>query len=509
MKEIDINIEGFNENGICVGCLNYNRKMVYHKDIKECFIILADIYIPDGLQLQVCWECLVHIKRTCQFRKQIIKSYEILNNYSKQHSFLHSPSDFTKYSTTRLCTASVAVESIMPPSTLSMEIEDNVDKLQIKCESGDLRKPIKEEVESYNEYEDIPIEYEHYDVQSQHDKDELSSEDDVQLSELKHKKQRKERSKIKKHGRSSSDMMASSSESGDSEDVLTPPELKETAQEVIETLLPEKSSKKYNKAYEEFIQWKTKKNAPRFTENVLLTYFSEKAQTLKPSSVWAYYSMLKTTILAKNNINIVKYRKLTAFLRRNAKGFRSKKSKVLTTEDVYTFLEKAPDDIYLLSKVILILCVNGACRSHELLKLTIDDIELHENVIIVKLPNTKTKIQRSFVITDVFYEIVKKYIDLRPKKLPTNRFLLQYKDNRCLTHGIGKNKMKTVPKAIASYLKLPDPQEYTGHCFRRILATVLADSGGANLTALKRHDGCQSLGVADGFIRIQPKLKQK
>lgn len=43
MKEININIEGYNVNGICVGCLNYNRSMFYLDDVKECFKILANI----------------------------------------------------------------------------------------------------------------------------------------------------------------------------------------------------------------------------------------------------------------------------------------------------------------------------------------------------------------------------------------------------------------------------------------------------------------------------------
>lgn len=43
MKEININIEGYNVNGICVGCLNYNRPMFYHSDIKECFRLLGNI----------------------------------------------------------------------------------------------------------------------------------------------------------------------------------------------------------------------------------------------------------------------------------------------------------------------------------------------------------------------------------------------------------------------------------------------------------------------------------
>lgn len=51
MNEIDINIEGFNVNGICVGCLNYNRKMFYSQNVIECFRILADIEVNISLIL--------------------------------------------------------------------------------------------------------------------------------------------------------------------------------------------------------------------------------------------------------------------------------------------------------------------------------------------------------------------------------------------------------------------------------------------------------------------------
>lgn len=43
MGEININIEGYNVNGICVGCLNYNRKMFYTEETKQCFKYLAYI----------------------------------------------------------------------------------------------------------------------------------------------------------------------------------------------------------------------------------------------------------------------------------------------------------------------------------------------------------------------------------------------------------------------------------------------------------------------------------
>lgn len=47
MKEININIEGYNVNGICVGCLNYNRKMYYVKEVKECLKRIGDIDVSN------------------------------------------------------------------------------------------------------------------------------------------------------------------------------------------------------------------------------------------------------------------------------------------------------------------------------------------------------------------------------------------------------------------------------------------------------------------------------
>ncbi|CAH2254464.1 jg3034 [Pararge aegeria aegeria] len=84
MGEININIEGYNVNGICVGCLNYNRKMFYNDEVKRCYKILGNIDVPDGLSIQVCWECLAHTQNVMRFRRQIIKSFGILIEYSEK-----------------------------------------------------------------------------------------------------------------------------------------------------------------------------------------------------------------------------------------------------------------------------------------------------------------------------------------------------------------------------------------------------------------------------------------
>ena len=139
----------------------------------------------------------------------------------------------------------------------------------------------------------------------------------------------------------------------------------------------------------------------------------------------------------------------------------------------------------------------GACRRDELYKIKITDVEDVGTAVLVKVPTTKTKVCRKFTITGHFSEIVKKYIKLRPPNQST--FFLNYQKGKCTLQKVGINKFGNLGKQIATYLKLPHPELYTGHCFRRSSATILVDSG-EDITSLKRHGGWKSTRVAEGYI---------
>lgn len=140
--------------------------------------------------------------------------------------------------------------------------------------------------------------------------------------------------------------------SSDSEnEVLTPPNITQIAENASSSLLPVKSRERYELAYQKFMEWRLKNNIQSFSENVMLAYFQELSEKMKPSSLWAFYSMLRTTININNNVNIATYSKLIILLKRKSDGFKSKKSKVLTAKNINDFLENAPDSQYLLMKV--------------------------------------------------------------------------------------------------------------------------------------------------------------
>lgn len=134
----------------------------------------------------------------------------------------------------------------------------------------------------------------------------------------------------------------------------TPPDILQKAEATTSTLLPEKSKCLYDKMYRSFMDWRIKKKTTSFSENVLLAYFAELGEKYKSSSLWSYYSMLKSVLILKHNVNMEKYSKLRSFLKRKSEGYQAKKSETLTPEEIKKFISEAPDEIYLLHKVIVI-----------------------------------------------------------------------------------------------------------------------------------------------------------
>lgn len=143
------------------------------------------------------------------------------------------------------------------------------------------------------------------------------------------------------------------SSDSESEVNLTPDNIKMLAETATNNLLPIKSRERYEIAYKKFMDWQQNNKVSTFTETVMLAYFQQLSETMKPSSLWAIYSMLRSTLNIKHNVNIENYPKLVALLKRKSDGFRSKKSKTLTSKNISDFLKNAPDSRYLFAKVIL------------------------------------------------------------------------------------------------------------------------------------------------------------
>lgn len=139
--------------------------------------------------------------------------------------------------------------------------------------------------------------------------------------------------------------------------------------------------------------------------------------------------------------------------------------------------------------------------------MALNDVEIKPDMVVISVPKTKTKIPRLFMITEESWiMLIRKYVDLRPPHMSHDRFFLTYRGGRCIKSPIGINKIGEVPKIIAKFLNLANPEKYTGHCFRRSSASHLANKG-EDLLTIKKFAGWKSSAVAEGYVDASFKKK--
>jgi len=161
-----------------------------------------------------------------------------------------------------------------------------------------------------------------------------------------------------------------------------------------------------------------------------------------------------------------------------------------------------------LFQVVLIFGVIRACRGGELTTITIGNVKDGGNEISVHIPTTKTKVPKDYIIGGEFAKITREYMKLRPTNSKTDRLFMQYRKGKCVNQVMGKYSIAKVPKDIASFLKLPEPNSYTGHSFRATSTTIAADAG-TTLEDLKRLGPWKSIYVCEQYIRKSKANKRK
>lgn len=124
---------------------------------------------------------------------------------------------------------------------------------------------------------------------------------------------------------------------------------------VSSPLIPTKSSRIYDSAYERFCNWAEQQKIYTYSEDAVLSYFVHLSKTMRSSSLWARYSMIKAQLKFKHNIQMERYKKILMFLRYQGHGYKPKQSKIFSREQFDSFLQNAPDHTYLSTKVIVLI----------------------------------------------------------------------------------------------------------------------------------------------------------
>ena len=100
--------------------------------------------------------------------------------------------------------------------------------------------------------------------------------------------------------------------------------------------LPKKSSDRYLLVYNTYKKWRreNQNSLSGNEENNLIVYFTGLKQRLAPPTLWSIWSMLKSTMLTRDDMDIKKFLRLRDLIRQNNKNYRPKKSAVLSWENI-------------------------------------------------------------------------------------------------------------------------------------------------------------------------------
>lgn len=100
---------------------------------------------------------------------------------------------------------------------------------------------------------------------------------------------------------------------------------------------PPKNREWYEKEYSTFKQWMAQRSVKRMKENVILTYFPNRPKGLKSLSLRSKYSMLRSTLAIKGNIDINNNKILTS----------TSYPKVIAFSEKPNLDMEAPDEVHL------------------------------------------------------------------------------------------------------------------------------------------------------------------
>lgn len=147
----------------------------------------------------------------------------------------------------------------------------------------------------------------------------------------------------------------------------------------------------------------------------------------------------------------------------------------------------------------MVIGVSGCCRRKELTDLTMQNVKEVDNVLLITIPYTKTYVERSFTVVGEFYNICKRYLDLRLKvEATSDRLFLTLRGGKFINIPVGIHTVGSIPKVVASFLKLPEPERYTSHCIRRTSATIYVEAG-ASESQLLSFGKWKSSSAARGY----------
>jgi integrase len=271
------------------------------------------------------------------------------------------------------------------------------------------------------------------------------------------------------------------------------------------------------KAYEKYVKdYNEHRGELPNSEAVILSFLTKESATKAPTTLWTIYSLVKKYLLLECSFDLGHAERVNEFLKTLMRQHKKKKAAAFSREDIFKFLRAAPSEGEdLVCKLVLLAGFYGGLRGCELVALTWQDLTFSKEGILLRIAFSKTdragvgvvklmpKIEEDAICPVYYFTMYKNMVGVT-----TGRLFCYYRHGKFTKAPLGKNQISAIPRTIATFLGLENPNSYTGHALRVSSATVLADEG-ANSLALKRHGRWASDSIAEGYLRESKQVRSE
>lgn len=287
--------------------------------------------------------------------------------------------------------------------------------------------------------------------------------------------------------------------------------MKRSAEEIMNDINPMNSVKRYDNSWSLFVSY-VNLGDRRPSEDEFIQYFHylKNDRKLAASTIWSHYSMINHKYQTQTGQKLQMYPRITMLLKSFEAGYVRKSANIFSKNNMDEFLTKAPDTgdfIHIKAGVVVAYC--GGLRMADLASIQTDDFEFNETTGM--WINYHVSKQRGEQITNKFNVPIAycKHLELYDHKLHDSnasggRFMKTYRSTKegksyYTNQPMGIHTIRKFTLKMAEFLKLPNPQLYTGHAIRRTAANVMAE-GGASTSVMKKHFNWKSDNTALKYL---------
>ncbi|KAK8815306.1 hypothetical protein WA158_003518 [Blastocystis sp. Blastoise] len=271
--------------------------------------------------------------------------------------------------------------------------------------------------------------------------------------------------------------------------------------QVLKNIIPSKSAKRYSIYYDMFLNYSKEHDEQNLKKKEVLleSYIQHLIDTnIKPKTIKTRLCAIYKMISANDNsvINQVTVERIKCALRNYTKICPPpKQTPFFSEEQCRQFLDFPYHDLKMVQlKACMVIAIHAGMRRSEIYDLKKKNIKFVAKGIEIIIERSKTDqvgegftafIPKEEANDCKLYNIVKRYYDMLPGD-PEGALFPCVTDGSFDLRRTGIKAIGDYPKMIATHLGLDHPEAYTGHCFRRTMATLAAEHGATSDDLMKQ-----------------------